>query len=82
LEEFKKFQVSKIGLFGSFVREEATAESDIDLLVRIHSSDWSNFCKLLDFVEDLFDRKVDVITEDSINGLDGINIFREVEFVN
>jgi len=30
-----EFGVEQIGLFGSFLRNEATAESDIDLLVEI-----------------------------------------------
>ena len=30
---FSKYQLSKIGLFGSFARNEGTEDSDIDLIV-------------------------------------------------
>lgn len=82
LDNFAKFGVTKIGLFGSFVREEQTEESDVDLLVHLCSSNWDNFCQLLDFTETLFEgRKVDIVTKNSITGYAGVNIGKEVEYV-
>lgn len=43
----RKFQISKIGLFGSFARGEESADSDIDLLV-----------EFLPGTEDLFELKL------------------------
>ena len=34
-EYFSKYGVVKIGLFGSYVSGEVTAESDIDILIKI-----------------------------------------------
>lgn len=83
LDRFAEFGVSEVGLFGSFVREEATSQSDIDLLVNLHNHDYSNYCKLIDFAQSLFkNRKVDMITENSINEINGIYICKEVEYVN
>jgi uncharacterized protein len=82
LDNFKLFGVSEIGLFGSFVREEATEESDVDLLVDLQESDYINFCRLYDFAENLFvNRTVDIITEEGITVNNGIYICREVEYV-
>ncbi len=47
VELLRKFHLSKIGLFGSFVRGEETANSDIDLLV-----------EFLPGTEDLFELKL------------------------
>lgn len=81
-ERFAEFGVSEIGLFGSFVREEANEESDIDLLVNLSNHGYENFCQLIDFTQSLFEgRKVDLITEDSINEINGIYICKEVEYV-
>ena len=66
LDQFAKFGVSRVGLFGSFVREDFTPDSDVDLLVALSNHSWSNFCNLIDFAEQLFGRKVDFITENSI----------------
>ncbi len=83
LDKFASFGVTEIGLFGSFVREEQTEDSDIDLLVNLQNNSWDNFCNLLDFTETLFKgRKVDVITRNSIKGYAGVNIGREVEYVD
>ena len=82
LDQFAKLGVSRVGLFGSFVREDFTPESDVDLLVALSNHSWSNFCNLIDFAEQLFGRKVDVITENSINPINGKEICREVEYVH
>jgi predicted nucleotidyltransferase len=60
--------VIKASLFGSLVRNEQTKNSDIDLLVEFQSNR-----SLLDLVnlklelEDLFARKVDIVTYNSID---------------
>ena len=83
LSNFALFGVTEVGLFGSFAREEQTDSSDIDLLVNLQDCSWDNYCQLLDFVEALFqDREVDLITENSVAGYEGINICREVEYVS
>lgn len=82
LPKFAEFGVTRVGLFGSFVRQEQTEESDVDLLVVLDNPDWKNYCRLLDFTDILFDgRSTDVVTESSLDIISGRNIFREVEFV-
>ena len=83
LDNFASFGVTEVGLFGSFVREEQTEDSDVDLLVNLQNYDWDNYCNLLDFIENIFKgRKVDIVTENSISGYEGVNICREVEYVS
>lgn len=55
----KKYQVQRIGLFGSFARNEAKENSDIDILVDMPSS-FDNFFDLKYFLEDAFGRTVDL----------------------
>jgi uncharacterized protein len=82
LDNFKLFGVVEVGLFGSFVREEATDQSDIDLLVNLQEYDYYNFFNLHEFAESLFvKRTVDIITEGSITEDNGRSICREVEYV-
>ena len=83
LDKFALFGVTEIGLFGSFVREEQTQDSDIDLLINLQNNNWDNFCNLLDFTETLFKgREIDIIAESAISGYGGVNICREVEYVS
>ena len=58
----KKYGVKKIGVFGSYVRGEQTETSDVDLLVEFEKPTFDNFMDLLFFLEDLFGKKVDLIT--------------------
>ncbi|MFA6978041.1 MAG: nucleotidyltransferase family protein [Ignavibacteriaceae bacterium] len=59
----KKYSVIRIGLFGSFARNESTATSDIDLLVDFEDKSFDNFMNLADELENLFGRKVDLLTQ-------------------
>jgi hypothetical protein len=78
------FGVRRCGLFGSFRRGEATDQSDVDLLV-IFEPDlktFRNFMNLCFFLEDLFERKVDVVTPESLSPIFGHKILEEVEYVS
>lgn len=59
----KKYSVIRIGLFGSFARNESTATSDIDLLVDFEDKSFDNFMNLADELENIFERKVDLLTQ-------------------
>jgi predicted nucleotidyltransferase len=62
----RELGVHKIGLFGSFSRGEAGPDSDIDLVVTLDHSSYSNYMQLLFFLEDLFGCKVDLVPEKDI----------------
>jgi predicted nucleotidyltransferase len=65
--ELRQFGVVSLRLFGSVARDEASDESDVDLLVGFDESPgFSSFMKLRIFLEDLLGAKVDLVTE---NGL-------------
>ena len=59
--------VKRIGLFGSFARGEEHPESDIDLMVEIETPDFNNFMDLSYGLEELFKRKVELITDGSLS---------------
>jgi predicted nucleotidyltransferase len=63
---FSEYQLIKIGLFGSFARNEGTEDSDIDLIVEFQP-DTGNLSekksKIKDLVANKFNRKVDLCRE-------------------
>jgi predicted nucleotidyltransferase len=64
----KKHAVKRASIFGSFARGTAKSRSDVDFLIEYKKSDKSLF-DLVDLKSDLeeaLDRKVDVITYNSI----------------
>lgn len=64
----EKYGVKRIGLFGSYSREEQTEFSDIDVLVEFNSSDLSfnNYMDLKFELEDRFQKPVDLVILDDI----------------
>jgi len=74
----EKFRVEKIGLFGSYVRGEEKPGSDIDLLVRFSSPIGWEFIDLKDYLEGVFDRRVDLVTEAALKPKLKGSILREV----
>jgi len=68
MESINKYHVKKIGVFGSFVRGEQAAESDVDILVEFEENQETldNYMDLKFYLEDLFDRRVDVVIFDAI----------------
>ncbi len=59
----KGFGVKKIGLFGSYLRNEQRKGSDIDILVEFEKDKktFDNYIDLKLFLEDLFNCKVDLV---------------------
>jgi len=65
----KSFGVKKIGFFGSHVRNEATIESDIDIIVVFEEGkkSFDNFMDLHESLESLYGEKIDLVTKESIS---------------
>jgi predicted nucleotidyltransferase len=63
----KRFHVKRIGLFGSFARGDEKETSDVDIMVEFEVPTFDNFMKLSFFLEDLFARRVELVTPDSLS---------------
>ncbi|MGA2464421.1 MAG: nucleotidyltransferase family protein [Thermodesulfobacteriota bacterium] len=63
----KKYRVKRIGLFGSYVRGEQRRYSDIDFLVEFEEPTFDNFMDLVFSLEDLFSKKVELITNGNLS---------------
>ena len=61
-----QFSVQRIGLFGSFARNEAKPGSDVDILVDLASPTFDHFMDLKFFLEDLLHASVDLVPSDAL----------------
>ena len=74
----KEYGAFNVRVFGSVARGEADEKSDIDLLVTLE-----NGCSLLDLVglwmdlEELLQRKVDVVSEGGLRGGFGEHVLKD-----
>ncbi|MBF0252387.1 MAG: nucleotidyltransferase domain-containing protein [Candidatus Omnitrophica bacterium] len=62
----EKYKIKSLFLFGSCVREEATEESDVDLLIEFKEPTFRNYVGCLREYQDLFGQKVDLVCRDSL----------------
>jgi len=62
----KRFTVVRIGIFGSFIRDEAGPESDLDILVELAEPTFDHYMDLKFFLEELFQRPVDLVMVDTL----------------
>ncbi len=67
-EQLKRLGVERIALYGSVARNEATAESDVDVLVELADAflTLEGYMNVCFFLEELFGRRVDVTTLGSL----------------
>ena len=65
----RKYTVRRIGLFGSYARGEQRKNSDIDFLVEFEEPSFDNFMGLSYYLEDLFGRKVEILTPAGIESI-------------
>lgn len=63
----KDYHISELGLFGSYARDNAHAESDIDILVDFSKKiDGFSYIQLAHELEDLFQYKIDLVSRGGI----------------
>ena len=76
--------VRRLGIFGSYARNEVRADSDVDVLVSFEPKQrtFENLYQVGEALEEVFHRKVDLVTEDSLSPHIGPHILREVQYVN
>ena len=66
-EVMNRFDVRKIGIFGSYARGDEVETSDIDILVEFEKSTFDNYFDLLFYLEKLFGKSVDLVTSRGIS---------------
>ena len=64
--KIKGFGVRSLSLFGSCARGEETAQSDLDFVVEFERKSFNAYMDLKFFLDDLFDRRVDLVLSDGI----------------
>jgi len=83
----KKYNVKRIGLFGSYARGEQTATSDIDFVVEFDLSKFGEnfkglyeaFIELSDYLENLFGKKVEILTPSGVESIRIKKVKDEIE---
>jgi len=78
----EKFQVNKVGYFGSFAENKQTEESDIDILVEFSTPPGWEFFSLEEYLENAFNRKVDLVTKAALRERLKEQILSQVKYID
>ena len=80
----KAHGVRRLGLFGSFVRGKQDDDSDVDLLVEFEpqQKSFDNLDSLADLLEEVLQRRVELVTVESLSPYLGPRILAETVYVS
>jgi hypothetical protein len=80
----EQFGVKRIGLFGSYVKNQQNEESDLDFLVEFKKGEktFQNFKDLVYFLEELFKIEVEIVTTEALSPYLKPHIIQEVEYAS
>jgi len=82
--EMLKYGIKSIGLFGSYVRDEQSEISDIDILIDFEpeKENFDNYMAVYDIIESLFkNQRVEIVTKNGLSPYIGPKILNEVKYV-
>jgi len=80
----KKYGIKEIGIFGSYIRQEQSKDSDLDILVGFEPDakmDLIKFVELENHISELLEVKVDLVMESALKPRIGKYILREVVYL-
>ena len=78
----EQYNIREIGVFGSFVRDEQTDNSDIDILIDFaRGMTLIKFNRLENLLSNLLGRKVDLVSKKGLKPTIGANILKEVIYL-
>ncbi|PKL40552.1 MAG: nucleotidyltransferase [Spirochaetae bacterium HGW-Spirochaetae-1] len=76
------YNITKLGVFGSFARGDERADSDVDILVEFAlTPGMKEFFGVEEYIENLLKRKIDLVREKGIRPELKENILSEVIFI-
>lgn len=78
---YKDYAVKEIGLFGSYADNSNTEESDIDILIELERPIGWKFFTLELFLENVFNKKIDLVTKNALKEQIRDQIIKQVNFV-
>ena len=79
----ERYRVKKIGIFGSYIRNEVREESDLDILIEFEQDadiGLLKFVEIENYLSDLLGIKVDLVEKSALKPLIGKQILKEVVY--
>jgi len=75
----QEYGIQRLGLFGSYARGTPHDQSDIDLVAEFRTPIGLKFVELLDYLEHLFGKPIDLLTPVGIQGIRNRRFAKEIQ---
>ena len=82
--QLRKYGITEIGIFGSYIKNSATHNSDIDILIDIQRPSTIGLLELLEIENQLSEElntKVDLVIKSDLKPAIGSHILQEVQYI-
>lgn len=82
--EISQYGIRAIGLFESYVRDEQSENSDIDILLDFEpdKESFDNYMAVYDMIEKMFiNQRVEIVTKNGLSPYIGPKILKEVKYI-
>jgi predicted nucleotidyltransferase len=77
----ERYRVEELALFGSYAQGEQSPMSDVDILVRVRRPMGLKFFELWDYLEEILDLKVDLLTPEALQQKPALWVRVQEDFV-
>ena len=78
----KEYNISQLGIFGSFIKNKSNSKSDLDLLVNFSKTPTLfEFINLENYLARLLNIKVDLVSQKALKPHIGEKVLKEVEYI-
>ena len=74
-----EYGIKRIGLFGSYSKNEQTQDSDIDIIAEFERPIGLRFVEFAEYLEKILGKRTDVLTPEGVNGILVKRIARDIE---
>lgn len=83
MNNIKNYGVLRLGIFGSYSKGHPSEDSDIDILIsfELDMKTFDNYIDLKFFLEELLNKKIDLVIEENIKAELKEEILRSVHYV-
>ncbi len=73
-----RYGVKRVGIFGSFAKGTPTEASDIDLVIEFERPVGLEFVEMVEYLERVLGRPVDVLTPEGVRGIRVARVARNI----
>ncbi|MCL6100105.1 MAG: nucleotidyltransferase family protein [Bacteroidetes bacterium] len=73
------YRVKRVGVFGSFAKDCAEDQSDVDIVVEFEKPIGLKFVSLAEYLEKKLNRKIDLLTKEGVNSIRNDEIAADIK---